>query len=274
MGLLAAPLLPSQLARFHRERYAVIPNWLPPTEIAQLRADALTLDAGGHAVASLVGDAGGAQLENGEELRRSRSVGLFPPPPNDEGCVTTRAELIRSVRALRDQLQAAHHLALPRLEPFDIELKYLLYPVGGHFTRHLDAKRENDGWRLNGRSAADGGSFSGSAHRRVVSFILYLNEGWDAADGGALRVYPAYEDGRRGGLGKSAQHAEDVYPDGGTLVLVDSAAVEHAVLETRKERQCVVGWFREARAVPWVEPDRDAMSLRAKYWAADGAAHV
>ena len=57
-------------------------------------------------------------------------------------------------------------------------------------------------------------------------------------------------------------------------MLVDSAAVEHAVLETRKERQCVVGWFREARAVPWVEPDRDAMSLRAKYWAADGAAHV
>lgn len=255
----AAPLLPSQIECFHRHRFVVIPDWLPAGTVSRLKEDALELDAKGLAVASLVGNSAGENVNDpGLSLRKSRSIGLFPPPPNHAGCVATRDTLYRSVRALREQLQAAHQLQMPPLKPFDIELKYLLYPRGGHFTRHLDAKREDGGWRLDGRCAANGGSFSGSAHRRVVSFILYLNEHWDAADGGALRVYPAHAPRT------TTEHVLDVPPDGGTLVLLDSAAVEHAVLETQRERQCVVGWFREARAIR--EPDRDEMSLRTKYW--------
>ena len=80
----------------------------------------------------------------------------------------------------------------------------------------------------------------------------------DAADGGALRVYPAHAPR------STTEHVMDIPPDGGTLVLLDSAAVEHAVLETHRERQCVVGWFREGRSIR--VPDRDEMSLRTKYW--------
>ena len=256
----AAPLLQSQIECFHRHRFAVIPDWIPPGTISRLKKDALELDAEGLAVASLVGNGAGEKLNDlGLSMRKSRSIGLFPPPPNHVGCVATRDEIYRSIRALREQLQSASQLELPPLKPFDIELKYLLYPVGGHFTRHLDAKREDGGWRLDGRCAADGGSFSGSAHRRVVSFILYLNEHWDAADGGALRVYPAHAPR------STTEHVMDIPPDGGTLVLLlDSAVVEHAVLETHRERQCVVGWFREGSSIR--VPDRDEMSLRTKYW--------
>ena len=36
----------------------------------------------------------------------------------------------------------------------------------------------------------------------------------------------------------------DVEPEGGTLVCFYSDSVEHEVLVTHRERQCVVGWLR------------------------------
>ena len=59
---------------------------------------------------------------------------------------------------------------------------------------------------------------------------------------------------------REAVHVEDVVPEGGTLVLLMSGEVEHLVRETRAERQCVVGWFRERCQVP--EPDLAQTSLR------------
>ena len=55
---------------------------------------------------------------------------------------------------------------------------------------------------------------------------------------------------------------EDIVPEGGTLVLMASADVEHLVRETFAERQCVVGWFREYREEH--VPDLDASSLRTR----------
>ena len=89
-----------------------------------------------------------------------------------------------------------------------------------------------------------------------------LNTPWDATDGGALRIYPAGESGH--GVPPShlagAVHAADVLFEGGTLVLLMSGDVEHMVCETRAERQCVVGWFRERCERP--APDLAATSLR------------
>ena len=48
--------------------------------------------------------------------------------------------------------------------------------------------------------------------------------------------------------------------NGGTLVLLHSADVEHQVCETRAERQCIVGWFRELSEARI--PDLDETSLR------------
>ena len=108
----------------------------------------------------------------------------------------------------------------------------------------------------------DGGSFSGARTRRVVSFILYLNRGWRAADGGALRVFPAHECDDGTERSQLSGYTEDILPEGGTLVLVMSNDVEHLVRTTHAERQCVVGWFREYREER--VPDRDEMSLRSR----------
>ena len=196
-----------------------------------------------------------------ESVRRSRQCSLYPPPPVGAGSVELRQTFYDAVGALRDELQACEELALPELADFETELIYLLYPVGGHYMRHLDVPRAGDGWVPKGRRATDGGSLSGAATRRAISFILYLNPGWDAADGGHLRCWPAGE--RLSHLPPERQltpHAEDVVCNGGTLVLLHSADVEHQVCETRAERQCIVGWFRELSEARI--PDLDETSLR------------
>jgi SM-20-related protein len=65
----------------------------------------------------------------------------------------------------------------------------------------------------------------------VLSCIVYLNDAWDARDGGALRLH------LRGG-------ARDVLPVGGTLVAFLSDRVEHEVLAATRERLSVAAWFR------------------------------
>ena len=195
------------------------------------------------------------------DVRKSRQCNLYPPPSNSAGSVHTRAALIEAVNGLRTELQASIPLGLPQLAPFSTELNYLLYPTGGHYMRHLDVPSREGGWDRVGRLACDGGSFHGERTRRVISFILYLNADWDERAGGELRVYPAYERG----YGQDTPHKEDVTPEGGTLVILMSKDVEHLVRVTQRERQCVVGWFRE-RCHERV-PDRDAMSLRSRdHW--------
>ena len=65
---------------------------------------------------------------------------------------------------------------------------------------------------------------------------------WDVkVDGGALRIYTSEEEtSTRGAL---AQDSFDIAPTPGTMLLFDSAVVPHEVLETHRNRLCVVGWF-------------------------------
>lgn len=146
-----------------------------------------------------------------------------------------------------------------RLSP---PVPWCIAAVGGHYQRHLDIPRgDHAGWKLQGRPGFHGGSLCGGRTRRVVSFILYLNRRWDHTDGGALRVYSAYDQASGPAAGQrqppvppqheevqhTTQPAEDIMPEGGTLVLLMSGDVEHMVRETHAERQCIVGWFNEYR---------------------------
>jgi len=197
----------------------------------------------------------------------ARGSARYPPPSNVAGCVAARASIIDDVKRLRMQLQASATMALPYLEPFETELNYLLYPVGGHYKRHLDIPRRQDsGWKLQGRAASAGGSFCGGRTRRVISFILYLNRDWDHAHGGKLRVYAAHDHANGGptnGPTAPSAHVEDVVPEGGTLVLLMSGDVEHMVRETRAERQCIVGWFNEYRQERVADQDTFGTRTRA-----------
>lgn len=93
----------------------------------------------------------------------------------------------------------------------DFEGHYSVYPKGGYYQRHVDRFRDES--------------------RRTVSFVLYLNRGWRARDGGRLRIY-------------TSEGHQDVDPKGGTMVCFLSAESEHEVLLNHRNRFSVAGWFR------------------------------
>ena len=250
------------------QRYVIIPQWLSDAQTDALQADAMAVHAFGSSFDCCVGADGHGYTQLDQSVRKSSMCTFYPPPSNSAGSVAARADFVDCVQNLRCQLQASAAMSLPYLEPFQTEMSYLLYPVGGHYKRHLDVPgttadgKVQSGWKLHGRPSSEGGSFCGGRTRRVVSFILYLNRKWDDANGGKLRVYNAagseHADGGEASAAASAEAspeastdaaaiAEDITPEGGSLVLMMAADVEHMVRETHAERQCIVGWFCEYR---------------------------
>ena len=113
------------------------------------------------------------------------------------------------MEAMRLQIEAQLFLGLAKLEAH-----LALYPVGTFYRRHTDA--------LVG------------VHTRVLSTVLYLNEDWADADGGALRLYVPSDDG---------DVIHEISPVGGTLALFLSDEIEHEVLPSSRERLSITGWL-------------------------------
>ncbi|HSC83913.1 MAG TPA: 2OG-Fe(II) oxygenase [Pseudomonas sp.] len=116
-------------------------------------------------------------------------------------------QYLATMDELRLALNQAFYLGLE-----DYESHFALYPPGAFYQKHLDRFRDDD--------------------RRSVSAVFYLNEDWQADQGGALRLYPA-----TGG-------ELDVLPTAGSLVLFMSAELPHEVLPATRERLSLTGWFR------------------------------
>lgn len=117
---------------------------------------------------------------------------------------------VRTMEALRLALNERFYLGL-----FEFEAHFAVYPPGAFYARHFD-------------------QFKGARHRNV-SAILYLNEDWDEADGGALRLYL--------GTGDDAQSV-DVVPVLGRVAVFWSEQFEHEVLPAARERCSLTGWLR------------------------------
>lgn len=98
---------------------------------------------------------------------------------------------------------------------FEFEGHFAVYPPGSFYKRHLD-------------------QFKG-VELRTVTCVYYLNEGWQAEDGGQLRLY-LDENG--------VERHFDILPTMGTLVTFLSGEYEHEVLPSRRERMSLTGWFR------------------------------
>ena len=94
----------------------------------------------------------------------------------------------------------------------DFEGHFALYPPGAFYQKHVDRFRDDD--------------------RRAVSAVFYLNEGWQAEQGGALRLYLPNGETR------------DVLPQAGSLLLFLSADMPHEVLPASRDRLSLTGWFR------------------------------
>ncbi len=85
------------------------------------------------------------------------------------------------------------------------------YPSGGHYDKHLD-QFEN-------------------RNNRMISVIIYLNDGWQTGDGGELEIFE--KDGS----------SFLVEPLAARCVMFKSAEVPHAVLQAHKSRFSVTGWL-------------------------------
>ncbi|WP_394237128.1 2OG-Fe(II) oxygenase [Pseudomonas anguilliseptica] len=94
----------------------------------------------------------------------------------------------------------------------DFEGHFALYPPGAFYQKHVDRFRDDD--------------------RRAVSAVFYLNEDWQAEQGGALRLYLPNGETR------------DVLPQAGSLLLFLSADMPHEVLPANRDRLSLTGWFR------------------------------
>ncbi len=99
---------------------------------------------------------------------------------------------------------------------FDFEGHFAVYPPGAFYKAHLDRHR----------GTAD----------RVVTAILYLNDGWEPAHGGRLKIWT--EPGRQDGP------VEWIEPRLGTLVVFLAGDHWHEVEVAQRTRASVTGWFR------------------------------
>jgi SM-20-related protein len=181
-----------------KQHYSIQPNMVPPALVQRLRA---------------------TFRDRVDEFRpakvgRSDDSSLLPDIRNDEICWINNsslrdgeAELFQIFEMLRLTLNRELFLGLT-----DFEAHYARYDEGHFYARHLD------------RFQADGA--------RQISVVVYLNEDWVDADGGALRLY--------------ADPHVDVQPLAGTLVCFTSAEIEHEVLPAKRERTSIAAWFRRS----------------------------
>lgn len=97
----------------------------------------------------------------------------------------------------------------------DLESHFALYRPGAFYGKHLDQFQR-------------GG-------RRKLTFILYLNQGWQQKDGGELLLYADKE---------PSSPPFRILPYGGTLVCFMSELFPHEVLPARRDRLSLSGWYR------------------------------
>lgn len=200
----------------HRE-----PGFAPPLLVEHLREDVAALAAAGRFEAAGSG-------RRGRGASNGMRVATFADPIDrgDRGAGNWDAFAALWDRLDVARVELAEGLGWPLLE--SMEIHYVLYPPGGFFERHVDDFVD----------ARDDGAPPPPPSRRAISFICYLNDAdWAERDGGALRIH-----------GSPAGAAVDILPEGGSLVLFDSLAVEHEVLPTNRDRTCLVGWFHAPAA--------------------------
>lgn len=175
-----------------------IPDLPDAASTRALRDDLLRLVDAGELAPAATGRGAGRTLQ--PALRGDRTLWL-----DDPRCGAAAGAFLATLDALRIALNQRLFLGLA-----ETEAHYARYAPGSGYARHRDRFRDNDA--------------------RVVSLVAYLNDDWNEADGGALRLH--FEHG-----------AIDIPPLGGTAVCFRSE-LEHEVLPALRERLSIAAWFR------------------------------
>jgi SM-20-related protein len=202
--------------------YAIVEDFLPTYVIAQLADEAKARDAHGALQPAKTGLAG--QLANAEI--RGDSIAWL----SEQDDFMPIKLYFSQMHALKNAFNEALFLNLASLETH-----FAIYQIGAKYGKHLDQFNAGRGLQV-----------------RQISSILYLNQHWQAADGGELRMY-LHEDNLSSenlpdnNLPDDTLPIEkylDIAPIGGRLVLFKSSEFWHEVMPTTRERISLTGWFR------------------------------
>mmetsp|Transcript_3890 Transcript_3890/g.24641 ORF Transcript_3890/g.24641 Transcript_3890/m.24641 type:complete len:321 (-) Transcript_3890:2648-3610(-) len=193
--------------QLEKQGYAVVESFLKRdackqlrSTIDQLRCDRLVPNAT-HFVA---GDGSRELLVKSQIFETETHVkGILEQAP----CLS----LLHNDTSLRERINQG--MPTLNLQSHSVKLQYNA-GKGGCFPMHFDSEPTVDA--------------------RVMTAIIYLNEGWVPSSGGQLRLYPFPND------------PIDVEPTAGKLVLFSSRNMLHRVLPSSRERYCITLWLSKA----------------------------
>lgn len=179
-----------------------ITPWLGSQLLHSLQGEIIVLDENDALKRAGVGR-GSAPIQD-RSVRRDKIAWL-------QGTSPPQVALFGFLESLREELNRRLFLGLKRFEAH-----YATYHPGDFYRAHVD-------------------SFQGRASR-IVSLVLYLNDDWQALDGGALRIFNRENENEVCGL---------VLPEMGRVALFMSEEIRHEVLEAHRTRYSLACWFRQ-----------------------------
>ena len=177
-------------------------SWLGTNLLAALKQEVQILDRTDAMKKAGIGR--GNDLVRDRSVRRDKIAWL-------QGVSAPQAALFEFFEGIRQGLNQRLFLGLKRFETH-----YATYHSGDFYKQHLD-------------------SFKGRASR-VVSLVLYLNEDWQAAHGGALQVF---------NRDNGHEVCGTVLPEAGRMALFMSEEIPHEVLPANRTRYSLACWFRQ-----------------------------
>jgi SM-20-related protein len=198
-----ATLISHALDQLAELGYTIINDFIPVEEVATLRSQAKILQAQGLMQQAAIGHDSRHQI-----VRKVRGDATYWL--DETGASIEQTRYLARMHDLQQRLNRDFFLGL-----VEFESHFTIYQPGAVYLRHLD-------------------QFLGQQERQI-SAVLYLNDSWQAGDGGELRLY----------LDDDAIPNEiDISPLGGRLVLFLSGRFYHEVLASKRERFSLTGWFR------------------------------
>ncbi|MDR3395349.1 MAG: 2OG-Fe(II) oxygenase [Parasulfuritortus sp.] len=144
------------IADLAEKGWCVLPDFMDPATVADLRTECLARHAAGGFHRAGVG-AGRAEVVS--EIRSDVILWLEP-----EDTHPAIRRYLAATEALRQRVNQEFFLGLNELESH-----FAVYSTGAGYKKHLDRFREDD--------------------RRALTAIVYLNDRWTEADGGQLRLW-------------------------------------------------------------------------------------
>jgi SM-20-related protein len=216
--LIQNTLINSTIDALAQHGYAIVDNFLPLQHVKSLASDIETRIA-----KQQMAPAGTGQQATRNTTVRGDYTAWLDEASDDAATQAYFAQMEELRQAVNQQL-------FMNLHSLETHLAY--YPIGSVYQKHLDQFSHG---------AAD------TIKTRQLSCVLYLNEAWQAQDGGELRLYLQTlndQNTSKNGAENNTPDYVDILPLAGRLVLFLSGEFWHEVRPAKRARMSLTGWFR------------------------------